>query len=228
MRQTRAWLLGGMASAVLVVAGACSQFVPPIPVDDLFGMDGLQVDLIGVGGTVSTMAGPKTTTFVGTIGAVVETDGFELPAFITAALMQETVVIDAAVQITVAGEDARIELTNFALNTGQIALQVMVDGTQIATASGSATFAPALAVNRVSCSYAVDTVCSYVAAANVDNHGIVVTATAASARAVFDAMRDGKTLGITGTFSVTLDDPGLTNSAVVRVTLNTSGGSIKF
>jgi len=197
-------------------------------VDDLFGLDGLQVNLIGSGGAVVTMAGPKTTSFEGTIASLVETDGFDLPAFISATLMQETVVIGADVQVTVVGEDARSELTSFALTAGQIALQVRVDGTQIATATGAATFAPTLAMTRESCNYSVDTVCSYVAAANVDSHGIVVTATTASAKAVFDAMKDGETLEITGTFAVTLADPGLTNSAIVRVTLNTSGGSIKF
>ena len=228
MRRARVWFLSGAVATVLLLVGACSQFVPPIPVDDLFGLDGLQVNLIGSGGAVLTMAGPKTTSFEGTIAAVVETDGSDVPAFISATLMQETVVIGADVQVTVVGEDALSELTNFALTAGQIALQVRVDGTQIATATGAATFAPALAMTRESCSYSVDTVCSYVAAANVDSHGIVVTATTASAEAVFDAMKDGETLEITGTAAVTLADPGLTNSAIVRVTLNTSGGSIKF
>jgi hypothetical protein len=227
MRRMRAWFLGGAVVAVLAMVGACSQFVPPIPVDDLFGLDGLQVDLLG-SGALSTNAGPKTTSFAGTISAFVDSDGFDLPAFINATLMQETVVIDADVQITVEGEDATSEMTNFSLTAGQVSLEVRVDGSTIATAAGAATFTPPLAVTRVSCAYAVDTVCTYAAAANVDSHGIVVTATAAAPKAVFDAMRDGRLLEITGTFAVTLAEPGLTNSAIVRVTLNTSGGSIKF
>jgi hypothetical protein len=228
MRRMRTWFLGGAVVAVLTMVGACSQFVPPIPVDDLFGLDGLQVDLVGSGGAVSTMAGPKTTAFSGSLSAFVDSDGFDVPAFINAALMQESVVIGANVQITVLGEDARSELTDFTLTGGQIALQVRVDGTLIATASGSATFSPALALTRGDCSYALNTVCTYVASVNADQHAIVVTATAASAKAVFDAMRDGETLEVSGTFSVTLGEPGLTNSAIVRVTLNTKDGSIKF
>jgi len=144
MWRAGAWWSGVVAVVALLVMGACSGLVPPLEVDDLFGMDGLTIELLGVG-EVSTAA-----------------------------------------------------------------------------------FTPPITFTRGSCAYVTDTVCNYTASANVADHAIVVSASAASAKAVFDAMQAGATLEIQGVFDVVLGEPGLTTSASVQVTLNTSDGSIEF
>lgn len=227
MRRMRAGVLGA-AVAVVVLVGACSNLIQPVDVDNLFGIDGVLVDLTATVAEVGPLALDNETSFAGTVSGSVVSEGFDLPAFINASLMEESVVIGANVQVTVPGEDARALLGDFSLVGGTLSLQVRVDGSLIATASGAATFTPPLDVTQVSCSYAVDTVCSYTADVSAADHAIVVSASAASANAVFEAMQNGETLDVTGTYSVTLASPGLTGSAVVRVTLNTAGGTIAF
>ena len=227
MKRVRAGVLGA-AVAVVVLAGACSELIPPVEVTNLFGIDGVPIDLVAAGGAVETSALPVGTSFEGTISGSVTSEGFDLPAFINASLLEESVAIGAGVQVTVPGEDARAVLTDFAMESGQISLQVRVDGTLLATASGVGTFDPPLEVTLGTCSYVTNTVCSYTAAVDVEAHAIVVSVSAAAANAVFEAMQEGATLDITGTYAVTLEEPGLTQSAIVRVTLETSGGSISF
>ncbi|MFO8150868.1 MAG: hypothetical protein R6T93_11275 [Trueperaceae bacterium] len=227
MKRMRAGVLGA-AVAVVVLAGACSNLIPPVEVNNLFGIDGVPIDLTAASVGVGASALPNGTSFEGTVSGSVVSEGFDLPAFINASLLEESVVIGADVQVTVPGEDARGVLTDFAMEAGQLSLQVRVDGTLIATASGVGAFDAPLALTRGACSFVVDTVCSYAAAVSLEDHAIVVTVTAASANAVFEAMQEGATLEMTGTYGVTLSEPGLTESAVVRVTLETSGGSISF
>lgn len=227
MRRMRAGVLGA-AVAVVVLVGACSNLIQPIEVDNLFGIDGVPVTLAATEADVGALALSSGTAFEGTISGSVTSEGFDVPAFVNASLMEESVVIGANVQVTVPGEDATALLDDFSLVSGSISLQVSVDGSQIATASGAATFDPPLVLTRGTCSYVVDTVCSYTAAVSAADHAIVVSATAASANAVFEALQDGDTLDITGTYAVTLESPGLTRSATVRVTLNTAGGTITF
>jgi len=227
MNRMRAGVLG-VAVAVVVLAGACSSLIPSVAVNNLFGIDGVVVDLTASGAEVGALALDNGTSFEGTISGSVTSAGFDVPAFVSASLMQESVVIGADVLVTVPDEDARAVLNDFSMVSGELSLQVRVDGLLIGTASGTATFSPPLAVTRVACSYVVDTVCDFTAAVSAADHAIVVSATAASANAVFEAMQDGATLDITGTYAVTLASPGLTRSATVRVTLNTAGGTISF
>lgn len=227
MKRMRTGVLGA-AIAVVVLAGACSNLIPPVEVDNLFGIDGVPVDLAASDAGVGALALPNGTSFAGSISGSVVSEGFDLPAFITASLLEESVVIGANVTVTVPDEDATGLLDDFSLLSGTLSLQVSVDGSQIATASGAATFAAPLDVTLGSCSYAVDTVCSYTAAVSAEDHAIVVSASAASANAVFQAIQEGKTLDIAGTYTVTLASPGLTRSAVVRVILDTAGGTITF
>lgn len=226
MRRMRAGVLGAAVAVVLV--GACSNLIPPIEVDNLFGIDGVPVTLAATEAGLGALALPNGTSFEGTISGSVTSEGFDLPAFVNASLMEESVVIGANVQVTVAGEDATALLGDFSLVSSSISLQVSVEGASIATASGAATFDSPLVVTRGTCSYVVDTVCSYTATVSSEDHAIVVSATAASANAVFDALQDGDTLDVTGTYAVTLASPGLTRSATVRVTLDTAGGTITF
>lgn len=227
MRRSRAGVLGA-ALAVAVLVSACSNLIPPIEVNNLFGIDGVAVDLAGSGATVGALALDPVTSFEGTISGTVTSEGFDLPAFITASLMEESVVIGADVVVTVEGEDATGLLGSFSLLSGEVALEVRVDGVVIADAAGSATFGTPLVVTRDSCSFGVDTVCDYSAAVSSADHAIVVSASATDANAVFEALQNGDTLVISGTYGVTLASPGLTESAIVRVILNTSGGTITF
>lgn len=229
MKRMRIGLMGA-AIGMLLLVGACGGLIPPIEVENLFGIDGVEVDLAAAAGgaAVGALALPAGTEFEGEISGSVTSEGFDLPAFITASLMEESVVIGADVVVTVEGEDARGVLGNFSLLFGEIDLQVSVDGSVIGTASGDATFATPLVVTRDSCSYLIDTVCDYTATVSSADHAIVVSASAASANAVFEALQDGDTLVISGTYAVTLASPGLTRSAVVRVALETAGGTITF
>lgn len=227
MKRMRTGVLGA-AIAVVVLAGACSNLIPPVEVDNLFGIDGVPVDLAATDIGLGAQALMPGTSFAGSISGSVVSEGFDLPAFINASLMEESVVIGANVTVTVPGEDATGLLDDFSLLSGSLSLQVSVDGSQIATASGAASFDAPLVVERASCTFAVDTVCDYTATVSAEDHAIVVSASAASANAVFQAIQDGKTLDITGTYAVTLASPGLTRSAVIRVILDTAGGTITF
>jgi len=227
MNRMRTGVLGA-AIAVVVLAGACSNLIPPVEVNNLFGIDGVPVDLTATDAGVGALALPNGTSFAGTISGSVASEGFDLPAFINASLMEESVVIGANVEVSVPGEDATALLGDFSLLSGSLSLQISVDGSQIATASGAATFDTPLALERASCTFVVDTACDYTATVSAEDHAIVVSASAASANAVFQAIQEGKTLDITGTYAVTLASPGLTRSAVVRVTLDTAGGTITF
>jgi hypothetical protein len=215
--------------AVVVLVGACSNLIPPVEVDNLFGIDGVAVELEAPGAALGALALGPGTSFEGTISGSVTSQGFDLPTFINASLMEESVVIGADVQVTVPDEDVTAELGDFSVVSGALSLEVRVDGIRIGTASGAAVFNPPLEVSLVSCDVVLgDTVCSYSADVSAEDHAIVVSASATSANAVFEAMQDGETLSITGTYGVTLEQPGLTQSAVVRVILKTSGGSISF
>jgi len=228
MRRMRVGVLGAAVAAVVLV-GACSSLIPPQSVENLFGIDGVEVDLAATGGAaLGTLALPPGTEFEGPISGSVTSEGFDLPAFINASLMEESVLIGADVDVTVEGEDARGDLGDFSLLSGEVDLVVWVDGIIIATASGSATFGTPLVVTRDTCDFLVDTICDYSATVVAADHAIVVSASAADANAVFEALQNGDTLVISGTYGVTLASPGLTRSAVVRVALNTAGGTISF
>jgi hypothetical protein len=216
------------AIAVVVLAGACSSLIPPIAVDNLFGIDGVVVDLAAEGAEVGALALPNGTSFEGTVSGTVTSEGFNLPAFVNASLMEESVLIGADVDVKVEGEDATGLLGDFSLVTGEIALEVRVDGIIIATASGAAAFSPPLVVTRDACTFSVDTTCDYTATVVAADHAIVVSASAEDASAVFEALQNGDTLVISGTYGVTLASPGLTESAIVSVTLKTAGGKIGF
>lgn len=131
--------------------------------------------------------------------------------------------------MTVVGEDAVAELDGFEVVGAQVELAIFVDGTQIGTAGGVASFGSGLPVSRQICTFdGFDTTCAYNATVDTAEHAVVVVASAASAKAVFDAMTAGDTLEVRGSVAVTLAAPGLTSSAFVRVTLDTLDGSIKF
>jgi hypothetical protein len=216
------------AIAVVVLVGACSSLIPPIEVDNLFGIDGVVVNLAAEGAEVGALALPTGTSFEGTVSGTVTSEGFDLPAFVNASLMEESVLIGADVDVKVEGEDATGLLGDFSLVTGEIALEVRVDGIIIATASGAAVFSPPLVVTRDACTFSGDTTCDYTATVVAADHAVVVSTSAEDANAVFEALQDGDTLVISGTYGVTLASPGLTESAIVSVTLRTAGGKIGF
>jgi len=229
MKHARVRLRVLAAASVLIALGACSSLIPPIPVTDLFGVDGLQVDLTHSGNDVAAAAGPNVTSFEGAFETQFDADGIDLPGFIRASVLQESVTIAATVQITVPGEDATTILDGFTIVGAQVALEVSVDGEVIGTAGGLASFPTPLPVSRQSCSYdGTDTVCTYTATVDGDDHSVVVVASSTSAKAIFDALTAGDTIDVDGSYAVTLGAPGLTSSAVVRVTLATSNGSIRF
>jgi hypothetical protein len=229
MKQARVLPRAIAAAAALIVLGACSSLIPPIPVTDLYGVDGLQVDLAHVGADVDVAAGPNVTSFEGTFQTQFDAEGIDLPGFISASVLQESVTIAATVQITVPGEDATTLLDGFTIVGAQVALDIAVDGSSIGTAGGLATFATPLPVSRQSCTYdGTDTVCTYTATVDGDDHSVVVVASSTSAKAIFDALTAGETIDVDGSYAVTLGAPGLTSSAIVRVTLATSNGSIRF
>jgi hypothetical protein len=216
------------AIAVVVLAGACSSLIPPIEVDNLFGIDGVVVDLAAEGAEVGALALPNGTSFEGTVSGTVTSEDFDLPAFVNARLMEESVLIGVDVDVKVEGEDATGLLGDFSLVTGEIALVVRVDGIIIATASGAAAFSPPLVVTRDACTFSVDTTCDYTATVVAADHAIVVSTSAEDANAVFEALQNGDTLVISGTYGATLASPGLTESAIVSVTLKSAGGKIGF
>ena len=218
------------AAIALVGLGACSGLLPPIPVTDLYGVDGARVDLTHAGsGAASAALGPSVTSFQGSFETQFDAEGIDLPGFVSAIELQESVTIAANVELTVPGEDAVSHLDGFTVVGGRVALRFYVDAGLIGTAGGLASFSPGLAVSRQSCAFdGFDTRCTYLATVDPSEQGIVVVASAASAKAVFDAMTAGETLEVEGTFDVTLEAPGLTSSAIVRVALATSGGSIRF
>jgi hypothetical protein len=218
--------LMGAAIGLLLLVGACGGLIGPQSVANLFGIDGVVVALEAPAVEVGAQALlPAGTSFAGTISETFTGEGFDVPGFVNATLMEESVLIEADVLVSVpAGEDATLLPATFSLVSGAITLEVSVDGTEIAEASGTADFDPALVLTRRPCGA---TSCPYTAAVSAADHAIVVTATAADANAVFDAMQEGKTLVVTGTYAVTVA-PGLTRSAIVSVTLNTAGGTIEF
>lgn len=222
----------GVLAVLLVALGACSGLVPDIAADDLFGINGVPVQLSAAdGGGVSASALPPSTSFEGSFEGSFVSDGFDVPSIVNASGLSEDVVIEATVTVEVLGEDATELLGDFTLVSGSIALQVYQDGSQLGTAAGAATFSPGILVSRTSCSYDAGsnaTSCLYTAAVDPSQHAITVAASAASANAVFDAMRDGGVFDVQGQFAVTLAAPGLTASAVVTVVLNTSDGKITF
>lgn len=219
--------LTGAAIGMLLLVGACGGLVPPQSVTNLFGIDDAAVDLGAPAVEVGVLALlPTGTSFEGTISESFTGDSFDVPGFANATLMKESVVIEADVEVTVpAGEDPTTLPASFSLVSGAISLEFSVDGAKIAEASGTGSLDPPLVLTRESCDA---TSCAYTAAVSSEDHAIVVTATAASANAVFDAMQEGQTLVVTGTYAVTLAPPGLTLSAVVSVTLSTAGGTIEF
>ena len=229
MKHARVRMRALVAAFAVLAVGACSSLIPPIAVNDLYGVDGLQVEMTHQATDVATAAGPAVTSFQGSFQTQFDAQQIDLPGFISASALQETFTISADVQITVPGEDVSSELDGFTLVGGQVAVSAFVDGEEIGTAGGLTTFATPLPVSRQSCTFdGTDTVCAYTATVDLEDHGIVVVASGASAKAIFDALTAGETLDVEGTYRVTLGAPGLTSSAIVRVTLSTSEGSIRF
>lgn len=226
MTTGRKWMrAAAMAAGVALIAG-CSGLLPPVAVDDLFGLDGTVVELTAVGS--SALAEPVLA-FSGTVNVNVTSDGFDVPGIVSAAKLEETVVFSGTVQVVVPGDVAADLPATFALTGGSLVLTVREGATTLGTAAGSASFAAPLTFGKGTCSFDLaDTTCAYEATVNAAAHGITVTATASSAKAVFDALRDGKTLTVTGTVAATLQAPGLTADATILVTLGTQDGAITF
>lgn len=212
--------------AVLALVVGCSGLVPPVPVEDLFGLDGAVLELADL--TPAALAGPVTS-FGASVTVTVESEGFNLPAVVTASKLVEKVVFSGTVQVVAPGDVAGELPATFALTGGSVAVTVKDGGTTIGSAAGSAAFNPALTFTKGGCTFALaETTCTYTGSVNVAAHGIVVTATASSARAVFNALRDGKTLTVDATVGATLAAPGLSADARIRVTISTQDGEISF
>jgi len=218
------------ASLVLAFTGltACSGLLPPVPVEDLFGVDGRTVVLEAVG---PVPEGESATRFGQRIEESMAAAGFTLPSWVTAVVpiggLSETVRIGSVITVRVPGVDVREVMAAFAITGAEAAFAIAHEGVAIGTASGANAFATPLPAARASCTFDGDTVCTY--AANVDPavHRVTLRVPGAAARRLVDALAAGGTLTMAGDIVVTLA-PGLPATARVTVTLVTSEGSILF
>jgi hypothetical protein len=217
-------------AAVIVALSACSGLIPPLTVTNLFGLDGTVVELERESVMTSSDGGSLSTTFAGLFAAQLVSEGIDLPdlvlGLVNAQTLSETIRLDTEVDVRVP-EGHEPDLTDFAIESASLSLTVSDGTTLLATASATATFSPALVVAKVDCDGPSEgfVMCAYTLQAGGQVPGVALTVSGAQAAAVFNAIKDGTTLDVAGTATLTLGEPGLSSAAVIVVRLVAPQGS---
>jgi hypothetical protein len=219
-----------VAGVVVVVAlSACGGLVPAIPVDDLFGLDGQQVDLAAA---PVVLAEGDSTVFTGTVNGQIESDGIELPSFVLGAVnarrLSERITIAAELELRSLPNGLQPE--QFTIVAASLALDVKHNGTIIASPSASITVGAGVVVNTSGeCQIAGDElVCPYAVTLDPATQSLELELTGQQAAALFDVIKSGGTLDVEGSYTLTLAEPGIAGSKTLRVTLVSLGGAIEF
>jgi hypothetical protein len=219
-----------VAGVVLVVAlSACSGLVPDIPVDDLFGLDGQQVDLAA---GPAVLAEGDGTVFTGTVNGQLASDGIELPPFVLGAVNARRLYE----RITIASELELRSLPNgvqpaaFTIVGASLELDVKQNGTTIASPSASVALGSGvLASPSGDCQVVgAELVCPYFVVLDPATQSLELELTGQQAAALFDVIKSGGTLDVEGSYALTLAEPGIAGSKTLRVTLVSLGGAIEF
>jgi hypothetical protein len=228
-------LLGAVVA--VAVLGACSA-LPPIPVPDLFGLDGASV-VLEAGGPSATAVGTSGTTlsWSGDLDATLEAGDVVrlIPAwaasFVSASQLSEAVSLGGSLLVTVPADD-EVELQDsIAITAGAITVTVRrANSTLVGSVSGQATFSPPIVFTKVGpclpAAMAGMVDCDYTAPATTQ--AVTVSTDQASAAAVFAEILRGDPLRVGGTVTVTLASPGLETTVAVSMTLRSFGGQILF
>ncbi|MFN2323857.1 MAG: hypothetical protein ABR510_12970 [Trueperaceae bacterium] len=218
-----------LAVAAAVVLSACGVLNALIPDQDIaggilgIGSAGVQVPLeaavadAGIGAAQAGFA----TVFTGTfdLGAV-DVDAIdELPDFVEADAITETVALGDSIEVTypTGGDVASFTLTELAV-TGSIT----ISGTEYALPVLTAGELEVL-FDDVDC---VGTVCTYGTASNLPELDVALAAAAVDAYA--SLLKDGGSVSAELTVTATLEAPGLADDATVVVTIQSLGAVIEF
>ena len=219
-----------LAVAGAVLLSACGALNALIPDQDVpggvlgIGNAGVDVELVagvqdaGIGAEQITF---NATVFTGTLAIdAVDVDAIdELPDFVEAAAITETVTLDNSVVVTY---PTTASLESFTLNELAVTGSVTISGTTyefpVLTADGLAV----LFANPV----CADGVCSYTTASNLPEIDVALAAAAVDAYSAL--LQGGGSIGVSVTVTATLDAPGLAADAAVVVTLESLGAVIEF
>jgi hypothetical protein len=216
-----------VALLVLIGVSACSGLLPPVPVTDLFGVDGRLVALEATG-----PAAAAATTFGQSFDGVITPDGVGAPSWLTGVIaiggVQEAVTFGPGMVVVVPGQDVRAQMGAFVITGAEGAFTVRDGDDTLGTARGAEVFASPLVLSPVSCTYDGATICTYAAAVDRDVHRVVLRMPGGAARRVLDAFVAGGRYTVAGDIAITLAAPGFTAAATITVTLVARDGSILF
>lgn len=219
-----------LAVASALVLSACGVLNALIPDQDVpggvlgIGTAGVDVELTagvqdaGIGAEQITLTA---TVFTGTLAVdTVDVEAIdELPDFVEAAAITETVTLDDSVVVTY---PTSAEADSFTLTELAVSGSVTISGNEytfpVLTADGlSVLFANPICAAGV---------CSYTTASNLPEIDVALAAAAVDAYSAL--LQGGGTIGVEVTVTATLDAPGLAADAEIVVTLESLGAVIEF
>lgn len=217
-----------LALAGTLVLSACSALNALIPDQDVPG-GVLGIGTAGVDITLEADAAPtsigaaqlSTTVFTGTLDiASVDVDAIEeLPNFVEAAAITETVTLGDSVVVTYPSTGPA---NSFTLTELAVAGSITISGTEYAF--------PVLTVDGLAVLFenpdCTDGVCAYATANNLPEIDVALAAAAVDAYSAL--LKAGGTVGVAVTVTATLDAPGLAADATVVVTIESLGALIEF
>lgn len=218
-----------LAATGAVLLSACSVLSGLIPDQDVaegvlgIGTAGVDVPLEADLGVSDVGAAQLITTtfFTGTLGVpAVDVEAIdELPDFVEAAAITETIALDNSVVVTY---PTTVEAASFTLTaleiTGALTISNNVYPLPVLSSSGlSVVFGSPVCVAGV---------CSYTTASNLPEFDVALAAAAVDAYSAL--LQAGGTIGVEVTVTATLADPGLAADAEVVVTLESLGAVIEF
>lgn len=225
-KSLRSLALAGAGAVLLSACGVLNALIPDqnVPEGVLgIGTAGVDVALAADPGPASIGAAQVVTVteFSGTLAVdAITVDAIdELPDFVEAAAITETVALGDAVQIQypTGGEVGTFTLTGLSIG-GSV------------TISGTAIPLPALDSGALAVEFGgencVDDTCTYTTADNVPEFDVALAA--AAVEAYSDLLKLGGTVDVEIVVTATLQAPGLPADATLTVTLESLGAVIEF
>lgn len=222
----RSLALAAAGAVLLSACGALNALIPDQTIDGGvlgIGTVGVEVTLDADLGTTGIGAAQivTATVFTGTLDIPsVDVDAIdELPDFVEAAAITETVALGDSVVVTYPSTGPA---DSFTLTELVVTGSVTISGTEYAF--------PVLTVDGLAVLFenpvCTDGVCTYGTASNLPEIDVALIAAAVDAYSAL--LKGGGTVGVAVTVTATLDAPGLAADATVVVTLESLGAVIEF
>jgi len=214
----------------LVIAGAlaaCSGLIPDQAVNDVFGLDGVQVTAT-TEGAMGAAVGPAlagSTQVTGTFATQVTSNGFpDLPGIVRVASISDVITIQAAVELSAPGSVAFAEA--YTITGVSIGLVVSDAGATVIDRTWDASDLELTFSGDATYDAGSDTTSgTYLVEAEVPLVTLLVQGAAVTA--FVDALGDGATLDVAGTIGVDLQ-PAFPLGAELTFTLKSLGGTLTF